>query len=125
LQLRDDKPGLPLRDHWVLFGGQIEEGEAPEAALHRELSEELEHETHECRWYTESVFVLPRAERRIVRRHYFTVPVTLDGITRMRQQEGADMRLFSVAEILSLERVSPWDLGVILMHARGPRLFAL
>ncbi len=125
LQLRDDKPGLPLRDHWVVFGGQIEIGEAPEAALRRELTEELDYLTRECCWYMESAFILPRAQRRIVRRHYFTVPVVPADIASMVQHEGADMRLFTLEEILSLPRVSPWDLGVILMHTRGPDLFAL
>ena len=41
LQLRDDKPGLPEPGRWGLFGGMVEEGEAPEAALARELLEEL------------------------------------------------------------------------------------
>jgi ADP-ribose pyrophosphatase YjhB (NUDIX family) len=40
LQLRDEAaPSYPL--HWGLFGGHIEPGETPEAALWRELAEEL------------------------------------------------------------------------------------
>jgi len=41
LQLRDDVPGIAARGMWALFGGALEEGEAPEAALGREIYEEL------------------------------------------------------------------------------------
>jgi 8-oxo-dGTP pyrophosphatase MutT (NUDIX family) len=125
LQLRDDKPSLPLRDHWVLFGGQVESGESGEGALRREMDEELGHRVGACHWYHEAAYVLPRAERRVVLRRYFTMPVMPEEIAAMTLHEGAAMKLFSVEEILSLPRVSPWDLAVILMHARASRLFAL
>ena len=35
MQLRDDKPGLPLRDHWAFFGGEVDYGEAPGDAIIR------------------------------------------------------------------------------------------
>jgi 8-oxo-dGTP diphosphatase len=41
LQQRDDKPGLVFAGFWTLFGGQVEAGEAPEAAIRRELDEEI------------------------------------------------------------------------------------
>ena len=42
MQLRDDKPGIPLPNTWALFGGTIDDGEGPQQAVHRELMEELE-----------------------------------------------------------------------------------
>jgi len=39
--LRDDKPTIPFPNHWDLFGGHVEAGEAPEQALCRELREEI------------------------------------------------------------------------------------
>lgn len=42
LQQRDDKPGLRYAGCWTLFGGSVEEGEDPDAAIFRELAEELE-----------------------------------------------------------------------------------
>ena len=41
LQLRDNKPSIPYPNCWGTFGGQIEEGELPEAAIMREIEEEL------------------------------------------------------------------------------------
>ncbi len=41
LFLRDDTPGLPYANMWDLPGGNVEEGETPEACIVRELREEL------------------------------------------------------------------------------------
>lgn len=41
MQLRDDIPGILYPGHWGLFGGAIEPGETPEAAMRRELEEEI------------------------------------------------------------------------------------
>lgn len=41
LQLRDDKPGILHPGAWGMFGGHIEPGETPEAAVLRELEEEI------------------------------------------------------------------------------------
>lgn len=42
LQQRDDRTDLAYAGHWTLFGGQVEEGETPEACIRREIREELD-----------------------------------------------------------------------------------
>ncbi len=41
LQLRDDKPTIPVPGKWSLFGGGIEKGELPLDGIMREIEEEL------------------------------------------------------------------------------------
>ena len=42
MQLRDSNPDIFYPEHWGCFGGAVDAGEAPAAALVRELKEELE-----------------------------------------------------------------------------------
>lgn len=50
MQLRDDRPGIADPGVWALFGGRIEPGEAPRAALVREIQEELRIHLSDCRF---------------------------------------------------------------------------
>ncbi|MEB3279234.1 MAG: NUDIX domain-containing protein [Lyngbya sp.] len=42
LVLRDQKPSIPFPNTWNLLGGFMEEGESPQAAIRREMLEEIE-----------------------------------------------------------------------------------
>jgi 8-oxo-dGTP pyrophosphatase MutT (NUDIX family) len=124
MQLRDDKPTILLPDHWALFGGTIDPGETAEAALRRELIEELEFTAGAVEFFTELVIELPFAPPRRDRMSFFVVPIAAEDVALMVQHEGADRRLFT-AEALAVEpRVAPWDLAVVFMHARRRQLFA-
>jgi 8-oxo-dGTP pyrophosphatase MutT (NUDIX family) len=123
LQLRDAKPTILLPDHWACFGGGIKPGESPDEALRRELAEELEFHPREMALLTEMRLVLPLNPPRRDAMSFFLVPVSESEIAAMVQHEGAGKRLFAVEELAAEERVSPWDLAVILMHHRQAALF--
>jgi len=123
MQLRDSKPEILLPDHWALFGGSIDPGEAPDAALRRELIEELRFEAKRIEPFTEMMIDLPFAPPRRDRMSFFHVPIEERDLATMVLCEGAAMKLFTAEEIAALPRVAPWDLAVVLMHARREPLF--
>ena len=124
MQLRDDKPSIILPDHWALFGGTVDAGETAEDAIRRELVEELEFTAREVSFFTELLIELPFTPPRTDRMSFFAVSVTDADMASMRQHEGADRRLFTAQELAAMPRVAPWDLAVVLMHARRAPLFA-
>lgn len=123
MQLRDNKPTIILPDHWALFGGTVDPGESAEAAIRRELLEELEFTAGDVSFFTELLIELPFAPPRTDRMSFFAVPITAVDLAQMHQHEGADRRLFAAEELAAEPRVAPWDLAVVLMHARRTALF--
>lgn len=118
MQLREDKPGLPLRNHWAFFGGEVDPGEAPQDAILREVEEELTFRPNNCCWFHEAVYILPLHGRDVVRKAYYLIEIKPEEVDSMVLCEGADLKLMTVSEILTLNRVAPWDLSVALLHSR-------
>ena len=119
MQLRDDRPAVSMRGHWGLFGGVIEAGEEPAAALVRELREELDLTVDRVGVpFSQLVFDLGFAGRGMDRKIFYEIPVTEAAVTRMRLGEGQRMALFTLDELLREPRVTPWDLYGVLLHAR-------
>jgi 8-oxo-dGTP pyrophosphatase MutT (NUDIX family) len=126
MQLRDAKPDILLPSHWGCFGGTVDPGEEAEAAIRRELREELEFTAREVAFFTELRIFLPFAPPREPRHDlmsFFLVPIEAGEIRRMVQHEGADRRLFRPEALAAEPRVAPWDLCAVLMHARRRPLF--
>jgi 8-oxo-dGTP pyrophosphatase MutT (NUDIX family) len=124
MQLRDPRPDILLPDHWALFGGTVEPGETAEAAIRRELVEELEFRAGLVEAFSEMLIELPFAEPRRDRMSFIAVPLTLAEEAAMVQHEGAARRLFTPEALAAEPRVAPWDLAAVLMHARQRMLFA-
>lgn len=124
MQLRDPKPWILLPDHWSCFGGMIDAGETAEGALRRELREELGFAAGAVSAFTELVIDLPFAPPRRDRMSFFLVPIEESDVARMTLGEGAAMRLLTPEALAAMPRVAPWDLAVVLMHARRASLFA-
>lgn len=124
MQQRDDTPEILLPGHWGCFGGSVDAGEDCAEAMRRELLEELELEAREVAFYTELAIRLPLPDRpRWDRMSFFVVPVTDAEIARMVLHEGRAKGLFSPEALAAEDRVAPWDLGVVLLHARERKIF--
>ncbi len=123
LQLRDDKPGISLPGHWALFAGQVEQNESPDQAILREIAEELSWQPPALHWFSESVQSLPRPRNPMVRRIWYQGMLPGSDLSFLRQTEGQDMRLFTLDEMLRLDRIAPWDMATMLLLARRTALF--
>lgn len=91
MQLRDNIPGILYPGHWGLFGGHIEPGEVPDAAVVRELQEEISYTPptiSKFRCYSDS---------RIVR-HVYHAPLTVE-LDQLVLSEGWDMALLTPKQI--------------------------
>ena len=123
MQHRDDVPHIMLPGHWACFGGAIEPGESPEAALRRELVEEIEFRAREVGSFTEMDVLIPLDPPRRDRMHFFAVPILASDLDTLVLHEGQGKALFTPEALAAELRVAPWDLAAVLMHARKGSLF--
>src|SRR5574343_1246891 len=91
LQLRDEDPEI---GKWVLFGGGVKDGETPEAALAREIKEELGFEIGRADLFGEYV---DRGIKQMI--YVLAEPVEIENL---RLGEGAAMKFFAPAELQNL-----------------------
>ncbi len=95
LQLRDDKPDLSFSNHWTLPGGKVEEGEAPEEAIYRELIEEIGIMLPLKLW---QVYERPHNDSANVEQYIYIGEINTV-ISSLEMNEGKDLRYFSFADV--------------------------
>lgn len=108
MQLRDDIPNIAYPGVWGFFGGHIEPGEEPEAALKRELIEEINYRVEQLTIFR-CDYPKGLAPHRATRtskadrpgkyiRHLYSCPLTVP-VEELELKEGWDLKLLTPAEI--------------------------
>ena len=101
MQLRDMKEGINFPGCWGFFGGSIDEGETPEVASWRELFEEIGYKPSVM--YKMGFDVVRDLGNLSI--HAYCCPLTIP-IEKIDLQEGMDLGLFSLEEIMMKELYS-------------------
>ena len=116
LQHREDRDDIQFPNWWGLFGGARELGEDADAALQREMSEELEFQVREHELFVGCTFDL-YFKRRHTRKIFYSIEMTEAESRGLLLREGQAMAWFCFADILGhAEQIIPYDLGMITLH---------
>ncbi|HEV2263942.1 MAG TPA: NUDIX domain-containing protein [Stellaceae bacterium] len=121
MQLRSQRSGIFYPGHWGLFGGAVDLGEDSDAALLRELREELGLQVDNASYFTEFTFDFSFRGLGVVSRRYYTVALTASRMSELVLGEGTAMKVFTAHELLNMERVVPYDAFAIWLHATRPQ----
>ncbi len=117
LQLRDSTPGIWYPDMLSFFGGRLDSEENAEAALRRELIEELEFSPRALTYFSFICYDTAKFGPGIGCRYIYESQVTKDDMAQMIQHEGAGMKLLSPEDVLSQEHpIAPVDLQMLYVH---------
>lgn len=116
LQHRDDKPEIDSPGKWSLFGGGVDVGESPEAAMIREIEEEIAYRVKRFRPLI--VFTGNRTEFHV---YLSEITASIDELTLL---EGQGFAFFEPQEALKLElsevaRLSLAAYGALESEAKG------
>lgn len=116
LQHRDDRDDIWFPNFWGLFGGAIEAGEQPDAALRRELEEELGFAPRQLQYFSQIAFDLGFARLGVRLRYYFIAEILERDIESFTLQEGQNMALFDADEIRRHASITPYDSHGLLLY---------
>ena len=99
LQHRDLKPGIFFPGYLSLFGGALDEGEAPEDGVRRELHEELELEVEALRPFGAVTFDWTPPGLPAAARWFFHAEIPAERVDGLTVHEGQGLRLLSPADL--------------------------
>jgi 8-oxo-dGTP pyrophosphatase MutT (NUDIX family) len=122
LQLRDPKPDIWYPSCWGLFGGGIDAGEDPVAALKRELQEELELDIDGAAFFARFDFDIGGLSLPRFYRNYYVVSISRAVEARLVLHEGVAKQVFREPEILTLPNTTPYDAFALYLYLRRERL---
>ncbi|NJL87693.1 MAG: NUDIX domain-containing protein [Leptolyngbyaceae cyanobacterium SM1_1_3] len=91
MQLRDDIPTIVYPGHWSFFGGHLEPGESADAAVVRELQEEIAYTAVQLKLFDR------RVNSHVIRNIYYG-PLSA-AVDDLSLNEGQDLGLCSVADV--------------------------
>jgi 8-oxo-dGTP diphosphatase len=101
LQLRDDSPSLLYPNCWATLGGRIEDGETPDQALARELTEEIEF-CPPLRFWKTWELEYPTSNGRQHSEVYVYIGSIERDLAHIRLHEGQRLSAFGAADIHTL-----------------------
>lgn len=116
MQLRDDKQGIFYPDHWGLFGGAVDPGEEPDAALRRELVEELTLVADNIRYFTRMDFDFGALGGPPCYRLFYEVLLPAAALETLHLGEGRKMEALTLPDLLLSRRVVPYDSFALWMY---------
>lgn len=109
MQLRTRNADIWYPGCWGCFGGAIDAGENPLAALRRELREEIELEVDSPPLITNLEFDFSPLGLGRGKRLYYLVDITDAALRGLRLHEGERMQAFTYAELVSGLPLVPYD----------------
>lgn len=117
MQLRDDIPTIAYPGHWCLFGGAVEPGEDEQQGMRRELDEELGFKPDRLTPTMRFDYSIPQHGVRVRRVAVFETGIRDLEIKGLVLNEGAEMCFMSLGDLLRRDKIVPWDLCMVMMHA--------